>query len=90
MLEEDRKEIIEAFGCVDEVMLTFHESPPQDMSICSELEVVRPDVFANGGDRWSRNIPEYQVCKELGIETVFAVGGRKIRSSSKMVKRSKK
>jgi len=85
MPENDRKEIIEAFECVDEVMISFHESHPKDMSICSEIEVLRPNVFANGGDRWSDNIPEYETCKELKIKTVFSVGGDKIRSSSEMI-----
>lgn len=90
MPEQERKEIIEAFGCVDEVMLTFHEPGTTDMSVCRELEAVRPDVFANGGDRKEDNIPEYALCNELGIKMAFNIGhGGKVQSSSDMVKRAK-
>lgn len=43
-------------------------------------------MFCNGGDRGIRNTPEQQVCDELGIETVFEVGGHKIQSSSELLK----
>lgn len=88
MPQEDRKEIIEGFGCVDEVVLTSHSENTTDMSICNELREIRPDVFANGGDRKSDNIPEYQLCDDLGIRMVFNIGGEKIRSSSELVKAS--
>lgn len=85
MKEEDRKEIIEGFTCVDEVVLTKHSENCTDMSVCESLKEIQPHIFANGGDRKSDNIPEYQLCNELGIEMVFNVGGEKIRSSSEMV-----
>ena len=88
MPEEDRKEIIESIKYVDDVILSFHEEQPKDMSVCTELEIIQPDIFANGGDRKGDNIPEIQLCKELGIKTVFNVGGEKIRSSSELVKKS--
>ena len=90
MRQEDRKEILESLIDVDEVMITFHESHPKDISVCSELEVLHPDVFANGGDRKFNNIPEVQLCKELDIEMVFNCGGEKLRSSSDLVKNSKR
>lgn len=89
MPEDDRKEILESIGCVDEVILSYHEDPPQDMSVCSELEIIKPDIFANGGDRFSDNIPEKQLCADLGIQTIFTVGGKKIRSSSELVSKTK-
>ncbi|MDP3996227.1 MAG: adenylyltransferase/cytidyltransferase family protein, partial [bacterium] len=51
MNEKDRKEIIESFRAVDGVVITKHRRNPQDMSVCEALKTVRPDVFANGGDR---------------------------------------
>lgn len=90
MPEAERKEIIEALACVDEVVLTFHEPGTTDMSVCRELASIKPDIFANGGDRKEDNIPEYAVCNELGIEMVFNVGfGGKVQSSSDLVKRFK-
>ena len=38
--------------------------------------------FANGGDRTNDNVPEVSVCKELGVEMMWGVGGGKIQSSS--------
>ena len=44
------------------------------------------DIFANGGDRKSGNIPEYKLCDDLNIEMVFGVGGSdKPQSSSWLI-----
>jgi|SRR6185312_4025360 len=91
MPEKERKEIIEVFSPVDRVMLTFHEPGTEDMSVCKELEKLRPDIFANGGDRKEDNIPEYQVCEQLGIQMVFNVGeGGKVQSSSWLIEEAAK
>jgi len=83
MPEEERKELIEALACVDEVVLTSHPEDPVDMSVCSELRKIRPHIFANGGDRFEHNIPEVAVCKQIGCSMVFNVGrGGKVQSSS--------
>jgi D-beta-D-heptose 7-phosphate kinase/D-beta-D-heptose 1-phosphate adenosyltransferase len=83
MSERTRKEILQAIKGVDEVVLTSHGKNCQDMSVCAELKKIRPDIFANGGDRKKTNIPEVAVCKEIGCKMVFNVGrGGKIESSS--------
>ena len=90
MPDHERKEVIEALASVDEVMLTFHTENPTDVSVCKELEVLRPDIFANGGDRTSNNIPEVPVCEKIGCKMVFSVGqGGKVQSSSWLLKRYK-
>lgn len=86
---EERYSIILEFESVDLVMPSFHLEDTNDMSICEELKLIKPDIFANGGDRFSENIPEFNVCKELGIEMVFNVGGEKVQSSSDLVKKYK-
>ena len=86
MPENERKEIIEALRCVDRVILTTHSPDTDDISICETLKELKPDIFANGGDRKADNIPEYKLCKELGIEMVFNVGGDKVQSSSELLK----
>lgn len=92
MPEHERKEIIEAFGCVDEVIITGHEKGTKDISVCEELRKIRPHIFANGGDRkpdWDP-VPEVSVCEELGIEMVYNVGhGGKVRSSSELVEQAR-
>lgn len=89
MTEDDRKEIILGFGCVDQVVLTSHSKDSADMSVCEELRLIKPNVFANGGDRKADNIPEYLLCEELGIEMAFNIGGEKIRSSSELVSKER-
>jgi D-beta-D-heptose 7-phosphate kinase/D-beta-D-heptose 1-phosphate adenosyltransferase len=89
MPDKERKEIIESFGSVDRVVLTSHTPGTDDISVCRELMHLRPDIFANGGDRKGDNIPEYKLCEDLGIEMVFNVGsGGKVQSSSELVKKS--
>jgi len=88
MDEKDRKEIIESIRFVNEVVLTKHEPGSEDISVCESLKEIRPDIFANWGDRKGDNIPEYQLCEELGIKMKFNMGvGGKIRSSSELVKK---
>ena len=87
MTAKDRKEIIEAIGAVDRVVISRHKKGTKDISVCSELRMIKPDIFANGGDRFADDIPEFILCNELGIDMVFNVGrGGKIRSSSDMLK----
>ena len=85
MTENDRKEIIESLACVDEVIISNHLENPSDMSVCVELRQIKPDIFANGGDRWLNNIPEVTVCQEIGTQLIFGVGGNKLRSSSELL-----
>jgi len=83
MSDSERKEIIEALKPVDEVILTSHKKNPSDMSVCAELLKIKPDIFANGGDRKKGNVPEVPACEKIGCKMVFSVGkGGKVQSSS--------
>ncbi len=93
MTENERKEIIEAIGCVDEVIITSHSENTKDITVCEEIRKIKPHVFANGGDRKPDGdpVPEVALCEELGIEIVYNVGhGGKVRSSSELVKQAQK
>lgn len=91
MPETERKEVIEALRAVDRVVLTKHGAEAEDMSVCDALREVRPDIFANGGDRKEDNVPEVPVCAEIGCEMVFSVGrGGKVQSSSWLIEKSRK
>ncbi len=79
MAEEDRVEIVKALGIVDEVFLAIDK----DRSVCASLERLRPDIFANGGDRSVGEIPESKVMKKYNIKMVDGLGD-KIRSSSSL------
>lgn len=93
MNQNERKAVLLAMRYVDEVIITQHPSDPQDMSICKELAALKPDIFANGGDRDKKDAdtassslnPEQKLCQELGIEMVYNVGGEKMQSSSGLV-----
>lgn len=86
MEETERKEVIEALRSVDAVIITAHPENPKDMSVCAELMKLKPDIFANGGDRFLDNIPEAVVCRKIGCKTVFNVGsGGKVQSSSWLI-----
>lgn len=86
MNEEDRREILKGFECVDHVFVSTHKKNTKDMSILKELKTTMPSIFCNGGDRKVGNIPEYEFCKKNGIKMEFNVGKGKIRSSSTLVK----
>ena len=79
---KERAELISALACVDKVI----EAKDEDRTVCESLREINPDIFANGGDRMVNTTPETKLCKELGIELMWNVGGGKIRSSSDLVK----
>lgn len=91
MPEQERKEIIEAYEFVDEVVLTSHTPGCTDHSVAMEIQTIKPQVFANGGDRKAEvDIPEAKTCAEIGCEMVFNVGGDKIQSSSWLTNKRQK
>ena len=58
-----------------------------DNTVCNAIRMLRPDSFANGGDRRIANTPEQDVCLELGIELLWGIGGDyKFNSSSDLAK----
>lgn len=77
MDENERMLIVKALRCVDEVVLSIDT----DSTVCKSLEMVKPDIFAKGGDRFANEIPEAEVCYRLGIQMVDGLGN-KIQSSS--------
>ena len=79
MDENDRVEIVKALRFVDEVFL----SVDKDRTVCKSLEEIKPDVFANGGDRATSEVPETPVCKKFNIKMVDGLGD-KIRISSSL------
>ena len=91
MPEGERAELLMSFKPVDRVVLTTHEPDCEDMSVCQALKDLRPDIFANGGDRVAGITPENELCEIIGCETVFEVGaGGKVQSSSWLLENYKK
>lgn len=77
MCEDDRLMIVSQIKGVDEAVMSIDE----DKTVCKTLDLLKPDVFANGGDRSNVEIPEYKICKENGTKVIDGLGD-KIRSSS--------
>ncbi|MEK7636902.1 MAG: adenylyltransferase/cytidyltransferase family protein [Patescibacteria group bacterium] len=90
MAEDERREVVTALRDVDDVILSID----QDRTVMKTLEHVGKKyrghkiIFANGGDRSSvKEIPEAEVCQQLGIDMHFGVGGEdKAQSSSNINK----
>lgn len=86
MKARDRAEIIRAFRDVDQVVISSHKKNTTDMSVCKEIIKIKPTIFANGGDRFADNIPEFKLCNNLNIKMIFNLGrGGKVRSSSQLL-----
>ena len=88
MNQQERRKIVAAIRYVDQVVVTKHRPNPVDMSVCAELEKIKPDIFCQGGDRNKANIPPCEVAlqKKHGYKVIDKVG-KKIQSSSELVKR---
>jgi cytidyltransferase-like protein len=78
---DERAEIIETYDFVERVVPARDE----DKTVVENLKELKPDIFANGGDRKNENTPEVKYCKENNIEMMWNVGGGKVQSSSTMV-----
>ena len=80
----ERRLIISELSDVEDTV-AFDDS---DGTACDAIQQVvdrfpnRKIIFANGGDRDLNNVPEANLCRELGAELYFAVGGDKVASSS--------
>ena len=62
-----------------------------DGTVCEAIRRLKPNYFANGGDRGKSNTPEQNVCEELGIELLWGIGGDyKADASSDLVNRFRK
>ena len=86
MTFNERSEILESIRGVIGVV----PAGDSDGSVCETLKIIRPDIFANGGDRKDDNTPEVALCNKLGIELMWNVGGEKIQSSSTLVENASK
>ncbi len=54
-----------------------------DQTVIEALKKIKPHVFTKGGDRIDeKSIPEWNTCKEHGIEVISGVGLKKDWSSS--------
>ena len=85
MTFDDRCEIIQGIAGVKKVV----EVDDSDGTVVEAIQKYEPDIFGNGGDRTMKNTPEITICEKLEIETLWGLGGGKIRSSSDIVESAK-
>lgn len=81
---ENRARILAAMKNVLDVI----PAEDDDETVCKTLAKLKPDFFANGGDRGQFNTPELALCADLKIRPLFGIGGEKLDSSSEIVKRA--
>lgn len=79
---EARRKVMESIKGV----IFVYPVEDEDGTVCEAVRSLRPDYFANGGDRTSKNTPESKLCVELGIELLYDMG-KKVNSSSELVNR---
>ena len=60
-----------------------------DDTVCEALQRIRPDIFANGGDRTQSSTPEMSLCNTLSIDLLWNIGGGKSESSSEIASRAR-
>ena len=91
MDSESRRRIVGALGAVGRAIVAIDK----DESVLATLKCIYEkycfDVFVdsitfmNGGDRVEGNTPEEEYCKNVGIHTLYGVGGTKTESSSNLL-----
>jgi len=82
MPAQERMEIIAGIAGVNYVV------PWDDgtQTVTAALAILKPFAFTKGGDRDAEaNVPEFDLCREVGCSVIFGVGGGKIQSSSQLV-----
>ena len=83
--QDERKEILEAFECVDEVII-FDESTPLEL-----IKAVQPDVIVKGGDWKVEDIIGKDIVEKNGGKTVTIeyIPGRSTTEFINKIKESK-
>ncbi len=92
--EQFRLRVVSSLRVVDEVFLSLD----LDWSVCESIRAITKKIkdkywddtviyFWKGGDRFSWNIPEVLVCKELGIEIKDGLGAKTYNSSDYRAKK---
>jgi D-beta-D-heptose 7-phosphate kinase/D-beta-D-heptose 1-phosphate adenosyltransferase len=84
MPQDERAKIISALKCVDKVVISIDT----DRTVCATLEMIKPNIFAKGGDQNRNTIPEAKVCDKYNIKIVDGLGD-KIQSTRWLLKEVK-
>jgi len=81
---ESRARIVGAIRYVDKVVVAVD----RDGTCAETLRLVKPDIFAKGGETTFENMPpnEIKVCDEIGCRIIYGVGDL-LNSSSAILKK---
>lgn len=77
---EDRVAVIKELKCVSNVVVSIDT----DRTVCKTLEMIKPDIFAKGGDRYKEEIPEKKICDKMKTKIIDGLG-KKIQSSTNLL-----
>ncbi len=87
MAERERAEIIAAIRGVDAVVIWDDGG----QTVVGAIAALKPNFFTKGGDRAApEDIPEWDICQEVGCQVLFNVGGGKVQSSSWLIEGAEK
>jgi len=95
MPASDRLEVVKALSCVKDAKIAWDKDRTVELTICTWKIMLKYQdkytkfFFAKGGDSTPTNVPERNICENLGIKIVWDVGGKKTHSSSEIVKNAK-
>lgn len=82
MSETERKNILESLKYIDKVVIVDAEG--DGMIAPLAIPLVKPDIYANGEPTSSKELKA--VCKQYGVKIKNGVGGKRIRSSTELLK----
>ena len=78
----ERAEIIAGIRGVDAAIIWDDGG----QTVIGAIAVLKPTYFTKGGDRAApEDIPEWDICEEVGCKVIFNVGGGKVQSSSWLI-----
>lgn len=83
MYFKERMEIVKSIRYVDEVVASIDKGPSVSETLEDLIQYMTIDIFAQGGDRYADDIPEFDMCNRLGIKIVDGLG-EKIQSSTNL------
>lgn len=86
MKAEERAEIIAGIRGVDAAIIWDDGG----QTVTGAIAALKPNFFTKGGDRAApEDIPEWDICEEVGCKVLFNIGGGKVQSSSWLLKGEK-
>ena len=89
---EERREIVASIRGVTSAV-GFDDGDDTAVALIKMVCRLSPGAqiaFGNGGDRTSTNVPEVEICGELGVDLVWGVGGNKVESSSGVIENAER